>query len=156
MVLRIAITASSAATSGQTASNLRAACGEGAVTCTRSAPRKGIHLPHQHAACCNCRLAEGENPHPANYRGYSHAKEEIQKKSRRGHPGLQRDVCSLPTSQLQESPSRRSSEAGQRNSSSLIQIRWQRQVPQQWNPVSLRPYPNTKNRQQVSQLGPLI
>jgi hypothetical protein len=25
--------------------------------------------------CCNCRLAEGEKPHPANYRGCGHAKE---------------------------------------------------------------------------------
>jgi hypothetical protein len=31
-------------------------------------------------ACCNCRFADGEKPHPANYRGCSHAKEELQKK----------------------------------------------------------------------------
>jgi hypothetical protein len=31
-------------------------------------------------ACCNCKLAEGEKPHPANYRGCSHAKEELQRK----------------------------------------------------------------------------
>jgi hypothetical protein len=30
--------------------------------------------------CCNCQLVEGEKPHPANYRGCSHAKEELQKK----------------------------------------------------------------------------
>jgi phage terminase large subunit-like protein len=29
--------------------------------------------------CCNCRLAEGQTPHPANYRGCRHAKEEMQK-----------------------------------------------------------------------------
>jgi hypothetical protein len=29
--------------------------------------------------CCNCRLAEGENPHPANYRGCRHAKDEMQR-----------------------------------------------------------------------------
>jgi hypothetical protein len=34
-------------------------------------------------ACCNCRLAEGEKPHPANYGGCRHAKEELQKKSQR-------------------------------------------------------------------------
>jgi hypothetical protein len=50
MVLRNAITASSLATFGQTASNLPAACGARAATCTRSAPRKGMHLPPQHAA----------------------------------------------------------------------------------------------------------
>lgn len=31
-------------------------------------------------ACCNCKLAEGEKAHPANYRGCRHAKEELQKK----------------------------------------------------------------------------
>jgi hypothetical protein len=31
-------------------------------------------------ACCNCQLPEGETAHPANYRGYRHAKEELQKK----------------------------------------------------------------------------
>jgi hypothetical protein len=50
MVLHSAISARSSATSGQTLSNLRAACGAGAFTCTRGAPRKGIHLPPQRAA----------------------------------------------------------------------------------------------------------
>jgi hypothetical protein len=45
MVLRSAINSSSSATSGQTASNLPAACGSEVITCTRSAPRKEIHLP---------------------------------------------------------------------------------------------------------------
>jgi hypothetical protein len=31
--------------------------------------------------CCNCQLVEGEKPHPANYRGCRHAKEELQKKT---------------------------------------------------------------------------
>jgi PAX-interacting protein 1 len=34
-------------------------------------------------ACCNCRLAEGEKPHPANYWGCRHAKEELLKKSQK-------------------------------------------------------------------------
>jgi hypothetical protein len=34
-------------------------------------------------ACCNCRLADGDKPHFANYRGCSHAKEELQKKLQR-------------------------------------------------------------------------
>jgi hypothetical protein len=34
-------------------------------------------------ACCNCHLAEGEKPYPANYRGCRHSKEELQKKSQR-------------------------------------------------------------------------
>jgi hypothetical protein len=29
--------------------------------------------------CCNCRLAEGKKPHPANYHSWSHAKEELQR-----------------------------------------------------------------------------
>jgi hypothetical protein len=37
-------------------------------------------------ACCNCRLAEGEKPHPANYRGSSHAKEELQRKRSQKSP----------------------------------------------------------------------
>jgi hypothetical protein len=37
-------------------------------------------------ACCNCRLAEGEKPHPANYRGCRHAKEELQKKKSQRTP----------------------------------------------------------------------
>jgi hypothetical protein len=31
-------------------------------------------------ACCNCKLGEGEEPHPSNYRGCSHAKEELRKR----------------------------------------------------------------------------
>jgi hypothetical protein len=33
-------------------------------------------------ACCSCKLADGEKPHPSNYRGCSHAKEEM--RQRRG------------------------------------------------------------------------
>ena len=36
--------------------------------------------------CCNCRLAEGEKPHPANYRGCKHAREEQQKRKARRTP----------------------------------------------------------------------
>jgi hypothetical protein len=37
-------------------------------------------------ACCNCKLAEGENPHPSNYRGCSHAKDELRKKKAQRAP----------------------------------------------------------------------
>jgi hypothetical protein len=30
--------------------------------------------------CCNCQVVEGEKPHPANYRGCRHAKDELQRK----------------------------------------------------------------------------
>jgi hypothetical protein len=46
---------------------------------------------------CNCRLAEGENSHPANYRG-AYIRRRCRKRSRRGHPGLQRVECSLSIS----------------------------------------------------------
>jgi hypothetical protein len=31
-------------------------------------------------SCCNCKLAEGEKPHPSNYRGCSRAKDEIRRR----------------------------------------------------------------------------
>jgi hypothetical protein len=68
-------------------------------------------------ACCNCRLADGEKPHPANYRGCSHAKEELQKRSYREHPKPQREGCSLLSAPPQASPSRRYSEAAETSSS---------------------------------------
>jgi hypothetical protein len=37
-------------------------------------------------SCCNCKLAEGEKPHPCNYRGCSHAKEEIQRRRAQREP----------------------------------------------------------------------
>jgi hypothetical protein len=33
-------------------------------------------IPH----CCNCQLKDGERPHASNYRGCSHAKEELERK----------------------------------------------------------------------------
>jgi hypothetical protein len=37
-------------------------------------------------ACCNCRLAEGEKPHPSNYRGCRDAKEEMQRRQSQRTP----------------------------------------------------------------------
>jgi hypothetical protein len=37
-------------------------------------------------ACSNCKLLEGESPHPANYRGGRHAKEELQKRKSQRTP----------------------------------------------------------------------
>jgi hypothetical protein len=51
-------------------------CGGGHLH--RECPEKGNTTSTP--TCCNCRLAEGENPHSANYRGCRHAKEEMQKK----------------------------------------------------------------------------
>jgi hypothetical protein len=71
--------------------------------------------------------------------------------SRRRHTEQQREVCSLLNSPLQACPPRRCSEQRQRNSSNLKYIRWQ--VPPQWNPGSLWPYPNENSRKNVSQFG---
>jgi hypothetical protein len=37
-------------------------------------------------ACCNCHLAEGENPHPTNYRGCRRVSEELQKRKTQRAP----------------------------------------------------------------------
>jgi hypothetical protein len=37
-------------------------------------------------SCCNCKLAEGETPHPSNYRGCSHAQDEIRKRKAKRAP----------------------------------------------------------------------
>jgi hypothetical protein len=122
MVLCIAITASSSVTCVQTTSNLPATCGVGRYL-HKECPEKGN--TSSTSTCCNCRLAEGGNPHPANYRDCRHAKEEMQKEKPQRTPGLQREGCSLPTSPLHACTSRRRSEVGQWNSSSLRHIRWQ-------------------------------
>jgi hypothetical protein len=45
--------------------------------------------------CCNCKLLEGEQPHPTNYRGCRHAREELQKRpSNLSKLGLENDpIC---------------------------------------------------------------
>jgi hypothetical protein len=80
MVLRNAITAFSSATSVQTANNLPCSwCGEGHLL--KECPKRGN--TSSTPTCCNCRLAEGDNPHSENYRGCRHANDESQKKSQR-------------------------------------------------------------------------
>jgi hypothetical protein len=71
-------TACSSAMFGQTASNRYVVCGTKAVTYTRSAKKKGNSASTP--TCCNCRLVEGNKPHPANYRGCIYAKEKQQKR----------------------------------------------------------------------------
>jgi hypothetical protein len=44
----------------------------------KECPEKGIAASTP--VYCNCRLAEGEKAHPANYRGSKHVKEELQKR----------------------------------------------------------------------------
>jgi hypothetical protein len=46
-------------------------------------------------ACCNCKLVDGEKPHPSNYRDCSHAKEEIgRRKAQRTPKSITRRVFS--------------------------------------------------------------
>jgi hypothetical protein len=79
-------------------------------------------------ACCNRKLAEGEKPHPSNYRGCSHAKEEklhmrsqIRKKTTTGRvfssnhttPGLSVGAAVRKTAETtQQPPSRQPAVAG--------------------------------------------
>jgi hypothetical protein len=88
MVLRSAITASSSATSGQTANSLPAACGAEGVICRRSAPRKEIHRPPQGAATVGWR--KEKNPIPQIIGAADKQRRRCRRRSRRGHTGLQR------------------------------------------------------------------
>jgi hypothetical protein len=97
MVLRSAVTASSSATSRQTANNLPTACGAKGVTCTRSAPRKGIHLPPQSAAIVSWR--KEINPIPQIIGAADTRRRRCRRRSRRGQLRLQRECCS-PLSSL--------------------------------------------------------
>jgi hypothetical protein len=57
-------------------------CGGGHLH--KECPEKGNSTSKP--ACCKCKLAEGENPHPSNYRGCSHAKEELRKRKEQRAP----------------------------------------------------------------------
>jgi hypothetical protein len=51
-------------------------CGGGHLH--RECPEKGKE--DSTPACCNCKLSDGEQPHPLNYRDCSHAKEEMRRR----------------------------------------------------------------------------
>jgi hypothetical protein len=74
---RSVITANNLVTSGQTVANLPVVCGAGAAICTKCPEKENTSST---PVCCNCQLVEGERPHPANYRGCRHAKEDMQRK----------------------------------------------------------------------------
>jgi hypothetical protein len=57
-------------------------CGGGHLH--KECPEKGN--ANSKPACCNCKLGNGEEPHPSNYRGHSHAREELRKKKSQGAP----------------------------------------------------------------------
>jgi hypothetical protein len=58
----------------RTASNPLGICGEVVATCIGNALKKTN--TESMPSCCNCTLVDGEKPHPASYRGCSHAKGE--------------------------------------------------------------------------------
>jgi hypothetical protein len=66
------------ATSGQIADNFLFCLWCGCGHLHRETPEKGKE--DSSPACCNCKLAEEEKPHPSNYRGCSHAKEEMRRR----------------------------------------------------------------------------
>jgi hypothetical protein len=98
---------------------------------------------------CNCKLVDGEEPHPSYHRGCRHAKEE-RRNSRRKRPRLQREGCSLLFTSPQDSLSRRRWAARHSNCSSLSRPQLDRPVPPQWEKwVSPHPW-GTSSKYQAS------
>jgi hypothetical protein len=145
MALLSAIAASRSATSGQTASNLPTACGAGTVTCIRSAPRKRISFPPQHAATAGWR--KEKIPIPPITVAVDTRRRRCRKRSRRGHPGLP----GLTTPRVSFAAALRT-RTEEQSSLSHIRCRWQ--TPPQWNPRSLRPYPITNRHNTSVSFGP--
>jgi hypothetical protein len=88
------------------------------------------------AACCNCQLAEGEKPHPANYRGCRLAKEELQKRKSHRTPTAATGRAFSQATLHQASPSRRRSEVARSNNNHKRSRFQYRSEPQQRNRVS--------------------
>jgi hypothetical protein len=128
MVLHSATTAESLDPSGQTESNLLIACGVGAATCTRSVQRRGTHLQHRHAATASWR--KEKKLIPPTIRA-ADTRRNCVKESRREHPGLQLEECSLLISPPQVCPSRWCSETTKSKSSGHTHARLQWQVQRQ-------------------------
>ena len=63
--------------------------------CHKECPEKENN--NSSPSCCNCKLTEGERPHPANFRGSKLAKEEmLRRKSPPLHPKMWQDELSPP------------------------------------------------------------
>jgi hypothetical protein len=71
-------------------------------------------------ACCNCKLVDGEKPHPSKYRSCSDAKDEVQRRNAQRTRRSQRGGCSPSIISRQVWPSRRLYEKTRGYSSSLI------------------------------------
>jgi hypothetical protein len=101
-------------------------------------------------ACCNGKLAEGEKPHPTNYRGCRLAIRSCTRRNHKERPRPQREGCSPQTTLHQVSPSRRRSEVARSNNSNKRSRFQRRSDLQQRNRVSPLLYSLIN---QVSQLG---
>jgi hypothetical protein len=91
--------------------------------------------------CCNCKLKEGERPHPSRYRGCSHAKEESL--SRRSKRSTHKEAQGRMFSSKQTTPGKSFAEALRGN----LQ---QKQPPQQLQTEPAMTAPLIPPRSQVS------
>jgi hypothetical protein len=133
-LLRCATSASSSATSGQTANSHLVICGAGATTCTKSVQRRRTLPPLQHAAAASC--WREKTPIPPIIRAAGPRRGSCRRENHREHPKLQREECSQ-TVLLQVSPSQRRSEVARSNNSSHKHSKFQWQAnPQQGSRVS--------------------
>jgi hypothetical protein len=143
-------TASSSATSGETANNLLAVYGAGAVTSTKSAQRRGTQLPPQHAVTA-CWWKEKIPTLPI-IGAAGMPRRSFRRRRPKSPPRTQRGGCLLPPPPPQVCPSQWGSMAEKRTSHNLRHVRWQWQLLAQWNRVS-DPHPSKDSNQQVSQFG---
>jgi hypothetical protein len=136
-------------------------CGGGHLH--KECPRKGN--TSSTPTCCNCRLSKGEKPPNRQLSGLQtrvggaaekEVAEDTQDYNGKGvlfQPHHSRRV-------LRGGAPRQDRGTAGASDMGLRHIRWTWQVPPQWNPESLDPYPNTNTRQQVSQsvsqFGPLM
>jgi hypothetical protein len=90
--------------------------------------------------CCNCKLGEGEKPHPSTYRGCSHAKEELRRKKipRTPKPRTGRKSLLLQMHHVKHVLRGGSTEQGKPHSEKAIQARLQRQLQWPWTNQELQ------------------
>jgi hypothetical protein len=98
---------------GQQFGNLPVVCGAGAATCTKSALKETTLPPLQLVVTASWRRER--HPIPPIVGDAGTRRRRCKRSSPREHLILQRGECSPPTSPRQVSPSRRRSEAVQRN-----------------------------------------
>jgi hypothetical protein len=99
--------------------------------------------------CCNCKLVDGEEPHPSNYRGCRHDKEEIGKRKSQTAP---EKTTGRLFSSSHTAPGLPFAVVLHSNSSCLSRPQLQRPAPSQWEKwMSPIAWGTTNNKYQVSQ-----